>query len=128
MCVFLYKIWVFFRLIDTENIFSLSLFCCSSTVVYIFPPLLTPTAAIPTSHPRSYPSLALSMGPLYMFLDGPFFFFPHYPLPPPLWLLSVCSVFKCLWLYFACLLVLLIRLQLKVRSYGICPSLLAYFT
>ena len=42
--------------------------------------------------------------------------------------LSNCSLFQCLWLYFACLFVLLIRFQLKVRSYGICPHLLAYFT
>ena len=26
-------------------------------------------------------------------------------LPLPLWLLSVCSLFPCLWFYFTCLLV-----------------------
>ena len=32
----------------------------------------------------------------------PFPYFPPcYPLPPPLWLLSVYSLFQCLWLYFA---------------------------
>ena len=30
---------------------------------------------------------------------------PIIALPPPLWLLSVCSSFQCLWLYFACLFV-----------------------
>ena len=46
----------------------------------------------------------------------------YYPLPPPFWLLSDCSEFQCLWLYFAYFFLLLIRSQLKVRSYGICPS------
>ena len=45
-----------------------------------------------------------------MVLDGPSSIFPHYPLSaPPHWLLSVCSLFQCLWLYFACLFVLFIR-------------------
>ena len=30
---------------------------------------------------------------------------PIIPLLPPLWVLSGCSVFQCLWLYFACLFV-----------------------
>ena len=30
--------------------------------------------------------------------------------------------FQCLWLYFACLFILLIRFLLMVRSYGICLS------
>ena len=34
------------------------------------------------------------------------------PFPPPLWLLSVYSLFQCLWLYFVCLFVLLLRLHL----------------
>ena len=69
----------------------------SSTVVSILSPQLSPAQPTPTSHPRSYPSLALSMGPLYMFLDD-LPLFSHYPFPPPLWLLSVCSLFQCLWL------------------------------
>ena len=32
-------------------------------------------------------------------------FSPNIPLPTPFWLLSVCSLFQCLWLYFACLFV-----------------------
>ena len=31
--------------------------------------------------PLNLPSLALSMCPLYMFLDGPSSIFPHYPSP-----------------------------------------------
>ena len=49
------------------------------------------------------------------------------PLSPPLWLLSVCSLFQCLWLYFAGFFVLLIRFHLKARSCGICLSLPGLF-
>ena len=38
---------------------------------------------------------------------------PHYPLPTPLWLLLDCSYLQCLWLYFVCFFLLLIRFQLK---------------
>ena len=67
------------------NIFFF-LYCCSSTVVSNF---LTPTPHSPHPHlrPSILPTLALSMCPLYMFLDDPFPSFPHYP--PPLWLLLV---------------------------------------
>ena len=41
---------------------------------------------------------------------------------PPLQLLSVCSLFPCLWFYFAHLFVLLIRFHLQVRPYSICLS------
>ena len=34
---------------------------------------------------------------------------PTIPLLPSLWLPSLCSLFQCLWLYFACLFVLLLR-------------------
>ena len=47
------------------------------------------------------------MCPLYMFLGDPSSLYPHYPLPLTLWLLSVCSLFQCFWLYFAYLFVLL---------------------
>ena len=32
---------------------------------------------------------------------APFPSFPVIPCPPPLWSLSVCSLFPCLWFYFA---------------------------
>ena len=38
--------------------------------------------------------------------------FPIIPLLSPLWLLLVCSLFPCLWFYFSCLFVLLIRFHL----------------
>ena len=36
-------------------------------------------------------------------------------LSPPLWLLSVCCQFQCLWLYFVCQFILLIK-NLKERQ------------
>ena len=72
---------------------KLFFYCCSGAVVSIFSPPLPSTPAIPTSPPQSYTPSALSMGPLYMFLDNPSYFSPHYPLLAPLWLLSVCSFF-----------------------------------
>ena len=53
---------------------------------------------------------------------------PVIPLSVPLWLLSICSLFPCLWLYFAHLFVLMIRFHLSVRLYGIVFHHLAYFT
>ena len=75
-----------------------------------FPVTLSPTPPNPTSHPQSYPFLALFMGPLYMFLDDPSLSF--------LGTVS-CSLFQCVWLYFAYLFVLLIRFHLYMRSYGL---------
>ena len=48
------------------------------------------------------PPLSLFMGPLYVFLDDASPFFPIILLLPPLWLLSVCSLFPCLWFYSFC--------------------------
>ena len=98
---------------------------CSNIVVSIILPPLSPAITTPTS--QYYPPLALSMGPLYMFLDKHSPSFPCYSPPQPLWLLSVCSVFQYLWFDFACLFVLLIRFHLQVRSYGICLSLPGLF-
>ena len=54
----------------------------------------------PLSHLSPAPTLnptplALSIDSLCMSLDDPSPVFPHYPLPPPLWLLSVCSLKVC---------------------------------
>ena len=38
---------------------------------------------------------------------------PVISLPPPFWSLSVYSLFPCLWLYFACLFVLLVSFPSK---------------
>ena len=65
-----------------------------------------PTTPIPTSQPRSYCPLALSVGLLYMSLDDPSPSFPHYPPPPiplgivSLFLISMSLVIFCLLAYF----------------------------
>ena len=75
---------------------------------------LLPSTPPNPSHPH-FPSLILPPSSFCVHVsfivvpENPSLFPPHYPHPPPLWLLSVCSLFKCLWLYFTCLLVLLIR-------------------
>ena len=45
--------------------------------------------SLPHPHPPSFLPLALSMGPLHMFLEEPSPF-SRYPPTPPLWFLSVC--------------------------------------
>ena len=82
-----------------------------------FPPTTLPHA--------SHPHLPLLIPPPLGFVHVSFIVFPENPSPispSPLWSLSVCSLFPCLWFYFACLFVLLIRFHLKVRSHGICLS------
>ena len=80
------------------------------------------TPSIPTSHPQTYP---LWLCPWVLYTCSLMTLLrvsPITPLSPPLWLLLFCSLFQCLWFYFAGLFVLLIRLHLKVKSYGICLS------
>ena len=96
-------------------------YCCSSTVVSIFTP------------PRPLPSLSSTLQPTpFGFIHVSFIHVSWGPTPIiflllPLWLMSDCHLFQCLWLYFACLFVLLIRFHLQVRSYGISLSLLGLF-
>ena len=56
--------------------YFLCFYCCSSTVVSIFPPPLSLAPPTATSYPPSFLSSALSMGPFYMFLVNPFHSFP----------------------------------------------------
>ena len=98
-------------------------YCCSSTVVSISPHLIPSTPLLPASHSQYYP---IWLCPCVLYtcsLTSLHLFSPTSPLFHPLCLLSVCSLFQCLWLYFACLFVLFIRFHLQVRSYGICLSL-----
>ena len=108
-------ICIFLKINDIRSfffLFSLFFYCCSSTVVSIFTPSCPPIPPIPASHPQTY-HLWLCLCILYTcsLMDLPQFF-PIIPPHPPLWLLSACSLFQCLWLYFACLFVLLIRFHL----------------
>ena len=77
-----------------------------------FPPPLPTTPAFPTPFPVSKPPLLLSRV-LNNCSCKPFTLFPYNPLPSPLWSLPACSQFRCLWLYFACLFILLIRFLQK---------------
>ena len=92
------------------------------------PPPLPPTPPISISYPQSYP-LWLCLCVLYTCsLKTLPSFSPMIDLLPPLWSLSVCSLFPCLWFYFACLFVLFIRFCLKLRSMVFVFHCLAYFT
>ena len=89
---------------------NLFFYCCSSTVVSISP---TTTLPCPT-HSHLPPLILPPFGPV-SFIPFPWQLFPLFPiipLQPSLWLLSICSLFQCLWLYFACLFVLLSRFHL----------------
>ena len=68
----------------------------------------------PKSYIQSSPDpLSLSLGPLYIFLALTLpLLSPTKALRAPFWSLSVCSLFPCLWFYFAHLFVLLIRFHL----------------
>ena len=122
------KISVLYIFIIHGILSFLIFYCCSITVVPIFSPFLSPALPTPIFHIQSslLPLMSLSMGPLYMLLDLTLLLLSPVipPLAPPLWSLSVCSLFVCLWFYFAHLFVLLIRFHLLVRSYSICVSLL----
>ena len=64
-------------------------YCCLSTVVSIHPNLPDP------SHPQLPPLIPHPLdfvhGSFIVVPENPSSFSPHYPLPLPLWLLSVCS-------------------------------------
>ena len=88
---------------------------CSFTVAPILPPL--PSSAQPTFHSHSQsPSRCPCPWVIHTCsLTNPFPFFPPLyssPLPSPLWPLSVCSMFPCLWFYFAHKVILFIRFLL----------------
>ena len=103
-------------------LFFLNIFyCCSSTVFCLPPDPSLPLQPSPPPSPVStLPCYCLCV--LYSCSCKPFTLSPYNPPPSPLWSLSAYSQLQCLWLYFACLFVLLIRFLLKVRSYGICLS------
>ena len=70
---------------------------------------------LPTTLPcPTDPYLPPSVLPHFGFVHESFIHVPWWPFPffpplspfsPPLWSLSVCSLFRCLWSYFACLFV-----------------------
>ena len=81
---------------------------------------LGPCPIHPRFPPSKLPPLALSMCPLYMFLDGPSPIFPHYPSPSSslvtvtLFFNSTFLVIFCLLIcFFVCLLFIDIQIQLS---------------
>ena len=101
--------WLLFHY-SCPHFSPITLPCPTHTPLSTFNPLPSPIGFVHGSFIR---------GAWHMVLD-PSPTFPCYPLSPLLWSLSVCSLFPCLWLYIACLFVLLIRFHLLVKSYGIC--------
>ena len=124
------KIW-------KENII-LFFYCCSSTVFCLFPPPFPSPQPSPPPSPVSisHPTLVIvHVSFLFLLISHNcscklFTLFPCNPLPSPLWSLSACSQFQCLWLYFACLFVLLIRFHfiylLLLHLSGYCQFVLNF--
>ena len=95
------------------------------SAIFPYPSLIpSPPHLPPFSDPHPTPRCCPCV--LYKCSYKPFNLFPWKSLLSLLWSLLAFSQFQCLWLYFACLFVLLIRFLLKVRSYGICLNLGAH--
>ena len=118
---YIINVFFFFFFLSVRGCFCFffNFYCYSITVVYLFSPSLHPTPAKPTSLPTStFPLDFVHVS----FIIVPAFPSSHCPHPTPPWPLLDCSQPQCLWLYFVCFFLLLIMFQLRVRSYGICPS------
>ena len=121
------KHWaLFFFLRVKKNYF----YYCSITVVPISSPLLSP--ALPIRHlPYSFLApLSRCLCPWVLYtcsLMTLLLLSPVISLPPSLWLLSVCSLFPCLGLYFVCLFCWL-GSNYKWDPVVFVPHHLAYFT
>ena len=74
--------------------------CHSIIFVPIFSPLPISAHPIPHSHSQFPPCCPCPWVIHTYSLTSPFPFFPPLRPFPHLWLLSVCSVFPCLWFYF----------------------------
>ena len=108
--VFYFFIFLFFKI----------LYCYLITLVCAFSP--HPSTSLQLNPPPS-PTSMLPLDFVHVsFIVVSVIPSPHCPLPTPPWLLLDCSKLQFLWLYFVCFFLLLIMFQLKVRSYGICPS------
>ena len=83
-----------------------------------FPPFILLCRAHPFSHSQSPPCCPCPWVIQTCSWTNPFPFFPPLSPPPPLWSLSVCSLFPCLWSCFLRLFVLLMRV--------LCPEFFIY--
>ena len=123
--------WAFHVCAEYSKLYTWNIYYIVNTLIFKIILLLFKYSCLhlpPTRHPHpNHPHLPplIPRPPwfcpcvLYSSSWKPFRTFPHYPLPLPLWLLWVCSLFQCLWFYCSCLFVLLIRFHLKVGSYGL---------
>ena len=104
--------------LPNESFFKLNFYCYSITVVCLFSPSLHSTTAKPTSLPYLHPTPGFCPCVLYSSVWEPFS-----PLSLPLSPLAIVTLLTSMSLVIFCVLfLLLIMFQLKVRSYGICPS------
>ena len=67
--------------------------------LFPFPPTTPSCSTHPYLPPWTPPAFGLVHGSLHIFLDDLSTVSSFYPLPSPLWLLLVCSLFQCLQLY-----------------------------
>ena len=94
-CNVLFLIFCLDNLFNIENGVIIPVFfcyCCSNTIVCIFPPLLPPNPShlyLPPLIPPPY--LGFVQVSFIVVSENPSPLSPHYPLLPPFWLLSVCS-------------------------------------
>ena len=113
--------------------FFLTLLLTPLQVSPLPPPLPTSTRANPQPLPPLPPAtttvLFLSMGHSHFLslAKATTLFHRVPPSSTPLWQLSVCSMHLCLCLHPVCQFILFIRLQMSVRSCGICLSLTGLF-
>ena len=116
LCIFV--VHPIFCLMTSLTLYFLIFLLLFKYSCFHFSPSSPSAPPISASYPQSYP-VWLCPCVFYPCSLMTFPYFPHYLLPPPLWLLSDYSLFQCIWFYFARLFVLLIRFQLKVRSYAV---------
>ena len=99
----------FYHILTMCYLLSSFFSCYSIRVVPIFPPL--PSSTQPTPAPTVNPHTIVCPWVIHSCsLTAPFPVFP--PFSPPLWLLSICSMFPCFRFYFAYKFILFIRFLL----------------
>ena len=98
-------------MVQLASLFLLFFYYSIMVVPYSLP-LLSSTLPTPTSNIQSSTPYCLCPWVLYTCPLTTLFLSYVNPLTSPLWLLSVCSSFPCLWLYFSLLFVLLFRFHI----------------
>ena len=120
-CVYIYICNTFLKFL-----FIIYIFIVVQVQLSPFSPHLVPPPHPSPPYTLEFTPLALSMCPLYIFLDGPSHFSSIIPFPSPLWLLSVCSLIHFLVIF--CLFVLSIRSTYRWDHMVFVFHVLAYLT